>query len=77
LNIFLGFWLGICLKKINPIKFIPMLIKLDTSAFRLFRHKAESEKKSITPLTRAQWITADRIVIAAIFIATIVGAILF
>ncbi|WP_167343646.1 hypothetical protein [Pedobacter borealis] len=54
-----------------------MLVKLDTSVFRLSRHKAESEKKSITPLTRAQWITADRIVIAAMFIATIVGAILF
>ncbi|MBB6238451.1 hypothetical protein H9N25_16870 [Pedobacter riviphilus] len=54
-----------------------MLIKLDTSVFRLSRHKAETIKKSVTPLTRAQWITADRIVIAAIFIATIVGAILF
>jgi len=54
-----------------------MLIKLDTSVFRLSRHKAESEKKIITPLTRAQWITADRIVIAVMFIATIVGAILF
>jgi len=54
-----------------------MLIKLDTSVFRLSRHKVESEKKSVAPLTRAQWIAADRIVIAAIFIATIVGAILF
>jgi hypothetical protein len=63
--------------KINPVKLIPMLIKLDTSVFRLSRHKAETVKKSVTPLTRDQWITADRIVIAAMFIATIVGAILF
>jgi len=54
-----------------------MLIKLDTTVFRLSRHKAETAKKIVTPLTRAQWIAADRIVIAVIFIATIVGAILF
>jgi hypothetical protein len=54
-----------------------MIIKLDTSFFRLSRHKAETVKKVATPLTRDQWITADRIVMAAMFIATILGAILF
>jgi hypothetical protein len=54
-----------------------MIIKLDTSVFRLSRHKAETVKKVIKPLTRDQWITADRIVMAVMFIATIVGAILF
>ncbi|MBB4110217.1 MULTISPECIES: hypothetical protein [Pedobacter] len=54
-----------------------MIIKLDTSVFRLSRHKAETVKKIAAPLTRAQWITADRIVMAAMFILTIIGAILF
>jgi len=54
-----------------------MIIKLDTSIFRLSRHKAETIKKVATPLTRDQWITADRIVMAALFIVTIIGAILF
>ncbi|GAA4209151.1 hypothetical protein GCM10022289_34200 [Pedobacter jeongneungensis] len=54
-----------------------MLIKLDTSVFRLSRHKAETVKKVAAPLTRDQWINADRIVMAAMFIATIAGAILF
>ncbi|SFA50940.1 hypothetical protein SAMN04488511_109215 [Pedobacter suwonensis] len=54
-----------------------MIIKLDTSIFRLSRHKAETVKKVATPLTRDQWITADRIVMAAMFIITIMGAILF
>ncbi|WP_316828184.1 hypothetical protein [Pedobacter miscanthi] len=54
-----------------------MIIKLDTSVFRLSRHKAETVKKVTKPLTRDQWITADRIVMAVMFIATIVGAILF
>ncbi|MFC1223805.1 hypothetical protein ACFE6N_08345 [Pedobacter sp. BG31] len=54
-----------------------MIIKLDTSIFRLSRHKAETVKKVATPLSRDQWITADRIVMAAMFIITIIGAILF
>lgn len=54
-----------------------MIIKLDTSAFRLSRHKAETIKKVAKPLTRAQWINADRIVIATMFIATVIAAILF
>ncbi|MCX2493991.1 hypothetical protein OQX63_10940 [Pedobacter sp. PF22-3] len=54
-----------------------MIIKLDTSVFRLSRHKAETVKKVVTPLTKDQWITADRIVMAAMFIVTIIGAILF
>ncbi|MBC6109126.1 hypothetical protein ACFOG5_12570 [Pedobacter fastidiosus] len=54
-----------------------MIIKLDTSVFRLARQKAETITKVSEPLTRAQWITADRIVIATMFIATIAGAILF
>ncbi|QPH38585.1 hypothetical protein [Pedobacter endophyticus] len=54
-----------------------MIIKLDTSLFRLVRHKAETIKKTATPLTREQWITADRIVIAMMFAATIIAAIVF
>ncbi|WP_157255310.1 hypothetical protein [Pedobacter sp. Leaf216] len=54
-----------------------MLIKLDTSVFKLHRHKTETVQKTVAPLTRDQWITADRIVMAAMFIATIAGAILF
>jgi len=54
-----------------------MIIKLDTSVFKLARQKAQTEEKVATPLTRAQWINADRIVMAAMFIATIAGAILF
>ncbi|WP_231427862.1 MULTISPECIES: hypothetical protein [Pedobacter] len=54
-----------------------MIIKLDTSVFRLSRHKTETVKKVATPLTREQWINADRIVIATMFLATIAGAILF
>ena len=54
-----------------------MIIKLDTSVFRLARPKTETDKKTFEPLTRDQWVTADRIVIATMFIATIAGAILF
>ncbi|WP_316850278.1 hypothetical protein [Pedobacter agri] len=54
-----------------------MIIKLDTSVFRLSREKAEKVKKVDIPLTREQWINADRIVMATMLIATIVGAILF
>jgi len=54
-----------------------MIIKLDSTAFRIDRSKTETIKKVAKPLTRAQWINADRIVMAAMFIATIVGAILF
>ena len=54
-----------------------MIIKLDTSVFRLARQKADVEKKIISPLTKEQWINADRIVMAVMFIATVTGAILF
>lgn len=55
-----------------------MIIKLDISAIRLVRPKAETTtKKTVTPLTREQWITADRIVMATMFIATIAAAIVF
>ncbi|WP_165499834.1 hypothetical protein [Pedobacter frigidisoli] len=54
-----------------------MIIKLDTSVFRLARQKTETVKKVANPLTKEQWITADRIVITAMFIATVAGAILF
>lgn len=54
-----------------------MLIKLDTSALRFVRPKTETAHKIVKPLTREQWINADRIVIATMFIATIAGAIFF
>lgn len=54
-----------------------MIIKLDTSLFRLARPKAEAIRKVEIPLTKAQWINADRIVMAAMFIAVIIGAIVF
>jgi len=54
-----------------------MIVKLDTSVFKFVRQKAQTEEKIVKPLTRAQWITADRIVMAVMFIATIIGSILF
>jgi len=54
-----------------------MIIKLDTSVFKLARQKVQTQERITTPLTRAQWINADRIVMGAMFIATIAGAILF
>jgi len=54
-----------------------MIIKLDTSVLRLSRHKVETVKKIAAPLTREQWINADRVVIATMFVATVIGAILF
>ncbi|MCZ4223648.1 hypothetical protein [Pedobacter rhodius] len=54
-----------------------MIIKLDIAVFRLARQKTQTEEKIATPLTRAQWINADRIVMAAMFVATVAGAILF
>ena len=69
--------MGFALTKSTLFKHYPMIIKLDTSVFRLSRHKAETVKKVAAPLTRDQWITADRIVMAAMFILTIIGAILF
>ncbi|WP_231459070.1 MULTISPECIES: hypothetical protein [unclassified Pedobacter] len=54
-----------------------MIIKLDTSLFRITRQKSEVDKKVADPLTQDQWINADRIVMAIMFIATITGAIVF
>ena len=54
-----------------------MIIKLDTAVFKLASQKTQRVEKIATPLTKAQWINADRIVIAAMFIATIAGSILF
>ncbi|MDN3585167.1 hypothetical protein QWY86_00705 [Pedobacter aquatilis] len=54
-----------------------MIIKLDTSALRLVRPKEERAEKIATPLTRAQWINADRIVMAVMFAVIIIGAIVF
>jgi len=54
-----------------------MIIKLDTSVFKLARQKTQREEKIVIPLSKAQWINADRIVIATMFIATIAGSILF
>ncbi|WP_316804755.1 hypothetical protein [Pedobacter nototheniae] len=54
-----------------------MIIKLDTSLFRLSRVKDESLKKEIRPLTKAEWINADRVVMAALFLIAIVGSIFF
>ncbi len=52
-----------------------MIIKLDTSIFRLAR--ASKAEKISKPLTKVQWINADKIVIAILFVLAIVGAILF
>lgn len=54
-----------------------MIIKLNTFLFRLARHKEETSQKTLVPLTKEQWVKADRIVIIAMFILTIVSAILF
>ncbi|WP_316739796.1 hypothetical protein [Pedobacter aquatilis] len=52
-----------------------MIIKLDTSALRFVRPKVERAEKIVAPLTKAQWINADRIVMAIMLIATVTGAI--
>ncbi|MCZ4245290.1 hypothetical protein [Pedobacter punctiformis] len=54
-----------------------MIIKLDTSLFRLSRAKDESLKKEVRPLTKTEWINADRIVMAVLFLIAIVGSIIF
>lgn len=54
-----------------------MIIKLDTSLFRLSRAKDESLRKEVKPLTRAEWINADRVVMAALFLIAILGSIFF
>jgi hypothetical protein len=54
-----------------------MIIKLDTSVFRLGGPKAETAKKTDQLLSKAQWINADRVVMAVMFIIVIIGSILF
>lgn len=54
-----------------------MIIKLDTSVFKLSRQKAQAVEHSAKPLTKEQWVNADRLVISLMFLATIIGAILF
>lgn len=51
-----------------------MLMKLSSIAPTFARQKVEKVEK---PLTRQEWINADRIVIAVLFLATIVAAIIF
>ncbi len=52
-----------------------MIIKLESLIFRLA--KSKSIKNAATPLTRAQWIVADRMVIATLFLLVIAAAIIF
>lgn len=55
-----------------------MIIKLDTSIFRLEQiNSHEIVKQQAQPLTRAQRVTVDRIVIAVLYVFAIVGALLF
>ncbi|UKT63068.1 hypothetical protein [Pedobacter mucosus] len=54
-----------------------MIIKLDSSIFRLARQKADTVKQIAKPLTKEQWIIADRFVIATLFLATVIAAIIF
>ncbi|MBE9599100.1 hypothetical protein [Pedobacter sp. MC2016-24] len=51
-----------------------MLMKLSSISPTFARQKAEKVER---PLTRQEWIKADRIVIALLFAATIVAAIIF
>jgi hypothetical protein len=56
------------------LRHLPMLIKSPT-IFQVFaRQKEEVEAKA---LSRKQWIMADRIVVIAMFMMVIVGAIVF
>ncbi|WP_165953201.1 hypothetical protein [Pedobacter changchengzhani] len=55
-----------------------MIIKLDTSLFRLSRDfSIENTKKIAQPSTIQERIIVDRIVVGALFLITIVGTILF
>ena len=51
-----------------------MLIKSFTVLQAFARQKEETQAR---PITRKQWINADRIVMIALFLTVIVGAILF
>ena len=51
-----------------------MLIKSFTVLQAFARQKEESEVK---PITRNQWINADRIVMIVLFLSVILGAVLF
>jgi len=51
-----------------------MLMKLNSFAPTFARQKVEKVEK---PLTRQDWIIADRIVIVLLFLATIIAAIIF
>lgn len=55
-----------------------MIIKLDTSLFRLSRDfSIENTKKIAQPSTIQERIIVDRIVVGALFLITILGTILF
>jgi len=54
-----------------------MIIKLDTSLFRLGNSRSESVKQKSAPLTRAQWISADRAVLIILLCVIIAGSIIF
>jgi ABC-type Na+ efflux pump permease subunit len=51
-----------------------MLIKSPTISQVFARHKEEKQTK---PLSRQQWIVADRIVMAILFLMVLTGAIFF
>lgn len=51
-----------------------MLIKSFTVLQAFARQKEETKTK---PLTRKDWINADRVVMVILFVAVIVGAVLF
>jgi hypothetical protein len=52
----------------------PMLIKL-SPILQVFARQREEKKEQ--PLTRKEWINADRIVMAILIISVIIGAIIF
>ena len=52
-----------------------MLIKLNPIA-QIFARQKE-EEKAARPLTKKDWINADRIVMIILFVSVIIGAIIF
>ena len=54
-----------------------MLIKLDTLDFRFENIEKHSVQATNSALTKSDWIRLDRIVIALIFVAAILGSLIF
>lgn len=60
----------------NLYNYLEMIYKLENSIFGAGTSKVMFKERLSKPLTKVQWIIADRIVMIGMFVATILGAIL-